>query len=195
MTVQEVWETVDRDRAFYAGTGGGVTLSGGEPTAQANFSIELLRQLKRNGIHTAVETCGYAEWDILREMAKVTDLFLYDIKTPDSKKHEELTGVPNDKIVANLEKLAMSLGSLVIRYPLVPGYNDSKKEIASLCDLAITNGIGEIDIMPFHKFGLHKYGLLGMRPRPGELRTPSPEEIARVSRMILNTRLQLKVGG
>jgi pyruvate formate lyase activating enzyme len=196
MTVHEVLNAVGQDRAFYETTGGGVTLSGGEPTLQFDFCRELLRQLKKEGIHTAVETSGYAEWRIIHELAELTDLFLYDIKSVDRKKHLAFTGVPNDVILMNLQRLIQLGKNLVIRYPLIPAHNDSDEEICALTDVAVKNGVEEIHIMPYHRFGVYKYQLLGIKPSPDGIRRPTRDDIERVSRKILErSNVQVRING
>ena len=201
MTVEDVIRAVDQDGAFYTESGGGVTLSGGEPTLQFEFSKELLRKFQSKGMHTAIETCGYTKWSNLNELAHFTDLLLYDVKVVDRKKHISFTGVPNDTILSNLEKLTRSGKSVVIRYPLVHPLNDSDVEIDELTRLILklnskNRTIREAHIMPYHRLGAYKYSLLGIAPRFDSLKTPSQDEILRIrDRIQRASDIRVKVGG
>lgn len=201
MTVEEVVRAVDQDSAFYSESEGGVTLSGGEPTFQLEFSRELLRQFQRRGMHTAIETCGYSEWSNLNDLAHLTDMLLYDVKVVNRAKHISFTGVPNDTILSNLEKLTRLGKDVVIRYPLVHPLNDSDAEIDDLTGLILKlnsdNGtIKEAHIMPYHRFGVYKYNLLGIERRFGSLETPCQDEILRIRDKIhRDSKIRVKIGG
>ena len=117
-----------RDRKFYESSGGGLTLSGGEPSTQADFSLELLRRSKKEGLHTALDTCGAASWKTMQTLLEYTDLVLYDIKCLDAAAHRKATGKSNELILENLRKIAVSRETW-IRIPLAPGFNDSEEEV------------------------------------------------------------------
>ena len=135
VTADEVMAEVRRDAPFFRRSGGGVTFSGGEPLAQPAFLLECLRRCRRWGYHTTVETCGQARWDDLREAAPLTDLFLYDLKQLDSVRHEELTGVGNELILENLERLLGLKVAVSVRVPVVPGANDDRESLTALADV------------------------------------------------------------
>jgi pyruvate formate lyase activating enzyme len=176
LTVSEVLDEVERDRKFYERTGGGVTFSGGEPTAQPTFLEELGRQAKVRNLHTAIETCGHVRWSTLQSVLRHMDLALYDIKHMDSMEHRRLTGVPNDLILDNVQRTA-SLGVPVrVRMPLMPGLNDSAENVrATAAFVAALPNLEAFDILPYHRMGEPKwgqldrsYGLHGVKPHTQE---------------------------
>ena len=132
MTVDEVMDEVRKDLAFYETSGGGVTLSGGEPAAHARCVQAVLSQCRREGIGTAVETCGHVPWEHLESLIAFTDLFLYDVKHMDSHIHEAWTGVPNERILSNLRQLVALQAEVVVRTPVVPGFNADPASIGGI---------------------------------------------------------------
>lgn len=165
-TISELLAYVEEDRSFYEQSGGGVTLSGGEVTAQPEAAVNLLTACKREGIHTAIETCGYATKDTYLRFAEVVDLFLFDIKHMDSSRHADLTGVHNERILENLEMLLTKRANVKVRMPLLKGINDSLEEIQAVIRFlqpfkSFKNFRG-IDLLPYHKLGVNKYTQLGM---------------------------------
>ena len=161
MRVSEVMAEVEKDRVFYQNSGGGITLSGGEPLAHFAFSSALLKAAKDAGIHTAVETSGFSPWERIREMLPLVDLWLWDVKAV-PKKHEKLTGVPAQPILDNLKKLDQSGASIMLRCPLVPGINDEDAALHHIADLANTlKNVQRIDLEPYHPMGEGKSRNLG----------------------------------
>lgn len=163
MTVDEVMKVVIRDEPFYKTSGGGMTLSGGEPTLQMDFSVSLCEAAKARGIHCCIETCGFGERFDLQRLAKVVDLFLFDIKETDPARHTEYTGVSNETILKNL-KLLHGLGAaIVLRLPLVPGLNDRPEHIGAVERLAASlPGLRGIERIPYHPMGLSKLARFGL---------------------------------
>lgn len=163
-TVSSVIEEVLRDAAFYKNSGGGMTVSGGEPLMQSEFLIELLKEAKRNGIHTCLETSGFASQEVVREAAKQTDIFLFDIKATDDRSHEELTGVPFEPIKKNLFLLDSLGKKIILRCPLVPAVNTDSAHIERLARIAASlDNLIEVNVMAYHILGSGKYGALGMK--------------------------------
>ncbi len=158
MTVEQVMERVLMDVAFYEESGGGVTFSGGEPLNQVDFLTELLSACHGYGLHTAVDTCGYASQDSFERIISLTDLFLYDLKIMDSKAHFAYTGTHNQQIIRNLRYL-LSAGSKVhLRIPLVPEISDSETNIRQLHDfIQSLPPFPRIDLLPFHNTASRKY--------------------------------------
>lgn len=156
-TVEEVFAEIEKDRVLYQNSNGGVTLSGGEPFLQHAFAHALLKKCKENGINTAVETCGNVPWPFLEEALPYIDLFLYDIKQMDSAMHSQYTGAGNALILENLRKLSERGKSVVVRLPIIPTVNDTMEHIHNVVTFMRQNGLGEANILPFHKFGLNKY--------------------------------------
>ena len=156
-TVSEIMEVVLQDLPF----GGGVTLSGGEATMQAEFTIELLKALKAENIHTAIETTGFTSPAIFRRVAEYLDLILFDIKHWDETKHKEKTGVSNTPILQNM-KYAIDIGKEVLpRLPVIPNYNDSTADARGFVGRLKQVGAKRVQLLPFHQFGENKYNMLG----------------------------------
>jgi pyruvate formate lyase activating enzyme len=164
VTVEEVLAEAVRDALYFEASGGGLTLSGGEPLAQPDFAAELLRRYKHEekGRHTAVETCGFAEWPVFEKLAEDVDLFLYDLKHMDPLEHQRLTGVDNRLILENVRRLAEAGRALVIRLPLITGINDSAQNLEATADFVrALPGVSRIDLLPYHRLGESKYRRLG----------------------------------
>jgi pyruvate formate lyase activating enzyme len=159
-TVDQVLEKVLKDRVFYDTTGGGVTLSGGEVLLYYRFASELLCKCKDHRIDTAIETSGYAGWKNFLKVVEYCDLVLYDIKHPDSKKHEEFTGQKNDLILENLGRLYALGKKIIIRIPVIPGFNDSVSTMLDIGAIASGVGVSEIHLLPFHQIGKSKWEAL-----------------------------------
>ena len=175
VTVGEVLEVVLRDRSFYETSGGGMTLSGGEPTQQADFSIALLAEARREGLGTAVDTCGWAPWEKLERMIPLTDLFLFDIKETEPERHREWTGVPLGPILENLRRLHADGARIRLRCPIVPGYNDRPDHFAAIASLARElAGIEGVELMPYHRLGEGKLDRLGLAS-DGRVCAPAPD--------------------
>jgi glycyl-radical enzyme activating protein len=157
MTVADVMGEVVRDEAYYHRSGGGLTLSGGEPMAQFEFTLEVLQQARRLGIHTCLDTCGVTSRRRLTDVAPYVDLFLFDYKATDPEEHRRLTGSPNGRILRNLDFL-VELGACVrLRCPLVPGVNDSWTHLSAIADLAGRYPALEgVEIMPYHDMAREK---------------------------------------
>jgi len=165
LTVEEVMAEVRKDRVFYENSGGGMTLSGGEPMMRPEFTFALLNAAKKEGIHTALESCGFAPREEFERILPVTDLFLFDIKTMDEAKHLRLTGRDNRLILSNLEFLNGAGAKIVLRCPLIPGLNDTPSELAKIGELAERlSGVTGIDVEPYHPLGVSKAERLGQSP-------------------------------
>ena len=161
MSVLEVMEEIEKDRAFYKLSAGGVTFSGGEPLGQSRFLAALLRLCKTHHLHTALETSGFAEWSTFERILPDVDLFLYDVKIIDLDEHRKLTGVSNKIIIDNLHKLFSSGKALQIRTPLVPGLTASHANLTAIARLLQVIGISEIELLPYNPLAADKYRKLG----------------------------------
>ncbi|MFO8081641.1 MAG: glycyl-radical enzyme activating protein [Armatimonadota bacterium] len=166
MTADEVLALVLEDRVFYEQTGGGLTLSGGEPLLQADFCAELLGMSKREHVHTAVDTCGAVPWEAFERVLPVTDIFLYDLKHTDPAVHERYTGADNTQILANLRRLLASGASIEIRIPVIPGVNDDDA-FADAADelLGSLSGITAVKWLAFNPYAHSKYEAVGRDSR------------------------------
>ncbi len=164
MTVQEVMEEVCKDFEYYKVSDGGVTLSGGECLLQPMFSSELLKQAKNLGINTAVESAFFVSWDSIETVIPFVDLFFADLKLADSQKHKFYTGQNNAVIIKNIKKLAERAEKrIIIRIPLIPGINDSKKEMSKFASIIrnLGNGISGIELLRYNYLARSKYEILG----------------------------------
>ena len=163
MTPEAVMAQVLRDREVYLESGGGLTVSGGEPFAQADFTIRLLQLAKEAGIHTAVETSGYAAAEAIREAAGYTDLFLYDYKVTDPALHKTLCGVSNETILSNLALLDGLGAEVILRCPIIPGQNDTPDHIQGIGAVAASHAcVKEVHLEPYHRLGIDKAAQLGL---------------------------------
>jgi pyruvate formate lyase activating enzyme len=195
-TVQNVLEEVDKDRLLYETSGGGVTLSGGEPTMQPGFAATLLDALKEHGYHTALDTSGHAERSIFERVLANADLVLYDLKHMDSFTHEEITGVPNGLILANLERAAASGKTLVVRVPIIPGHNDSPENFKAMAGfLGGLRGVEAVELLPYHNLGAPKYMALGREYSLEGLRSPEPVELSELGRILEAEGLRVVIEG
>ena len=157
----EVVTEVMKDAVFYKNSGGGVTLSGGEPLFQLEFAMEILQKCKERGLHTAIETCGFVSKESIRKIAQYTDLFLFDFKEADPARHKEYTGVDNAVILENLQLLNALKKDVILRCPIIPGCNDRQAHYDKICQLANTHrSIIGIELEPYHALGEHKYAAL-----------------------------------
>ena len=191
-TVAALLEEVLKDKPFYDSSGGGVTLSGGEPMSQFGFVLEFCRRAKEEKLHVAMESCGFAPREHFREILPFVDLFLFDVKSCDEEKHKTLTGQGRGLILENLRFLDDSGKKIRLRCPLVPGVNDSEKELAGIAELAesLKNAEG-IDIEPYHPMGASKARRLGMEKI---FEAPfSPEEVWRRQLDFIAARTSLPV--
>ena len=197
MTVAEVIDTVGRDVSYYRRTNGGMTLSGGEPLVQWQFALKLLQEAKRRGLHTALDTTGYTDWEILDELLNFTDLVLYDVKHPNSARHQEATGVPNERILDNLRKTVAKPGLKVwVRHAVIPQFSDSEKDLEELCKLILTlkPSVEKISLLPYHKFGESKYAAMGkVYPWKG-IPTISDEQIGELKKLVESHGIKVDVG-
>lgn len=161
-SVQEVMDKVSKDRGFYQRSNGGMTISGGEPLTQWRFALDLLKIASEQGIHTALDTAGFAKWEVLEQLLRHTDLLLYDIKNTDSVKHGHQTGVGNELIIDNLKR-ALKQNRVWIRRAIIPGFNDSVKETESFARfIASLDPLPEkISLLPYHGLAQSKYQSMG----------------------------------
>ena len=189
-------KTVRRDRPYYDRSGGGLTLSGGECLAQPDFAYALLAAAHAEGIHTAIETTGYAPIDVLARILPVVDTVLMDIKHIDSRKHQEFTGVPNERILQNARYIAEHANELIIRVPVIPTFNDAPEEIRAIARFAATlPRVERLHLLPYHRLGQDKYAGLN-RPYLMEGIEPIPDARMRyLLEMAETSGLRCRIGG
>ena len=179
MSVEEVLADVEKDRPFYETSAGGMTLSGGEPLLQFDFTSALLQEAKRRALHTCIETCGFAPFDRLERLVPFVDLFLYDYKETDPGRHREYTGAPREVIVENLLRLDRLGAKIILRCPIIPGLNARDDHFAGIAALANRlDNIREIHLMPFHPLGKAKSERLGKTAPMEESAFPEADTVA-----------------
>ena len=196
VTVGEVMETVKRDMPYYRRSGGGLTLSGGESLCQPDFAVALLRASKEYSINTAMESTGFAKFDVIAQYLPYLDLYLMDIKHMDSKKHEQFTSRPNELILENAKKIAEKAKQLIIRVPVVPTFNDTESEILEIARFAASlPNVNELHLLPYHRLGQDKYKGLGRTYELPELLPPTDEKMQRLLANAKTTGLKCQIGG
>ncbi len=194
-TVDELREIVSRDLVFYMNSGGGVTLSGGEVTLQSIFAEQLIISLKEDDIHITIETCGYASTENFRRVILPADLILFDIKHPNADMHREYTGVDDKLIRQNLRDAVDKGKKIIVRYPLIPGVNNSTREIETMGNFCKAAGIEEIHLMPFHQAGETKWEGLDKDYSFKNQQGISLEEITKTANILTDFGFMVSVGG
>jgi pyruvate formate lyase activating enzyme len=196
VTVKEVMAEILKDAVFYDESGGGATFSGGEPLMQPDFLAAMLRQCDLEGIHTAVDTCCQAPPATLKKIANLTKLFLCDIKHMNPDKHRRFTGVDNAVILKNIAYLAQSNCPVIVRIPVVPGFNDTPEEIESIAQYVKSlKYIKQIDFLPYNSGGVSKARRLGSQPDILQSQRPSDEVLKTFSEIIEKYELKANIGG
>jgi pyruvate formate lyase activating enzyme len=196
-SVDQLMAIIEKERLIFDQSGGGVTFSGGEPLLQSDFLIELLDACGESGFHRSVDTCGFTDTAKLLEVAKRTDLFLYDLKQLNSNRHNEFTGVNNEKILNNLSALAKTGANINIRFPFIGGVNTDSENVEKMAEF-IANLEGEkvvINLLPYHQIAAHKYKKMGKEYGTGIMTEPTNEEINLAIKIFANYNLEVIVGG
>ncbi|NLD74611.1 MAG: glycyl-radical enzyme activating protein [Chloroflexi bacterium] len=194
-TADEVVEVVLRDRPFYETSGGGVTLSGGEPLMQPEFSRAILARCRAEGLHTAIETAAHYPWERIEEILPLVDLVMLDIKLLDSARHREATGVPNERILANARRLGRQPQPLIVRTPIVPGVNDIPEDVAAIAAFAATlPNLLYYELLPFHGMAAGKYDSLAIDYRARGLSTPSADHLEALCEVARSQGIEVRHG-
>jgi pyruvate formate lyase activating enzyme len=196
MSATDVILEVVKDRPFFDQSGGGVTFSGGEPFQQTDFLEECLRLSKGEGLHTVVDTCGYTSWESMSRMMDHIDLLLYDVKIIDNLHHLRNTGVDNKLIFDNLSAIIKAGKEVYIRYPVIPGLNDSMDSIKILGKLLENlKGIKRVDLLPYHGLSGVKYRRLDRPYQLEDVKTPSKERLQDIQNYLSNLGLEVVIEG
>lgn len=195
--INDLMKEIVKDKIFHEESKGGVTFSGGEPLSQSEALLELLKQCKRHGIHTAVDTCGYSQWSNFEKIIPFTDLFLFDLKLIDVGKHEEFTGVKNDLIISNLVRLLHEHENVELRIPVIPGVNDSKNEIERYIQFLLKKlkRAPKIHLLPYHNIADNKYQKLNMENRMEKLKNSIGENIEFFKLELESAGFNIGIGG
>ena len=193
MSVAEVLADIERDRAFYDESGGGVTLSGGEPLLQPDFLLALLCACRERDIHTALDTSGYTRWPVLDRVRPYVDLFLYDLKLLDETKHRQVTGVSNRLILENLQMLSQYGHDIIVRIPVIPGVNDDNDSLRQMAAfLADLPHRPDVELLPYHHIALDKYARLNKVYLLRDTEPPLVERMAEIGQMMVGLGLTVR---
>ena len=196
MTVDEVFDEVAKDAVFYRESGGGVTIGGGEVTEWPDFAAALLERCKEAGFTTAIETCGHSSWRRLWQVARHADEVLYDVKHLDSEAHKRSTGAGTVAIQRNLKTLLGRHPAVVVRVPVVPGFNDDEGAMRAIArrlrELDVTR---PVELLPYHRLAIPKYGHLGKAYSLGHLEPPEARTLERLAEIVRGEGLECHIGG
>ena len=196
VTVEEIMPELLADESYFRRSGGGITLSGGEFLGQHEFAAELLKACKEYGLHTAVESTANAPWEKIEAVLPYIDLYLMDVKHMDSAKHKEYTGVSNELILENAKRIADSGVELIIRTPVIPGFNDTAEEIRAISRFAASLGtVKEHHLLPYHRLGSDKYAGLGRNYSLKEIEPPAQERMEYLLEVACESGLKCQIGG
>lgn len=196
MSEVDVMKEVERDVIFYEQSGGGASFSGGEPMLQHEFLHSLLSACTLKGIHTVVDTTGFTSPEILQRLSPLVDLFLYDLKTLDDRKHREYVGVPNSLILSNLKRLAEWGKEVIVRIPIIPGVNDDPVSVReSGTFIASLGNVNEINLLPYHASGAEKYKRLGMDDGMPQTVPPSADDLSLIVKELHRYVPTVSIGG
>jgi pyruvate formate lyase activating enzyme len=196
VTAQEILREIEKDSVFYDQSGGGVTFSGGEPLIQPEFLTALLNLCKDRGFHTAVDTCCYAEPEILGPIIELTDLFLCDLKHIDSEKHHEFTGVENSRILDNLCLISDRARRVIIRIPVIGGFNDQPAQIRAIGEFVKSlKTVKQIDLLPYNSGGFSKAERLEKQQAVMKATRPTDQQMRELAQLLKQMGFQVKIGG
>ena len=194
----DILSILERERIFINQSKGGVTFSGGEPMLQFDFLLEALKACKENGFHTAVDTSGYSATENFKKIIPFTDLFLFDIKHLDNQKHLRYTGVTNELILKNYSLIIESGNDMMVRIPIIPGFNDDHDHLARLRDSILqrkNNNLKMINLLPYHKIGSSKYKRFKIPYKMGNIEQPSTQRMNELKTYFSAMGVKVKVGG
>lgn len=194
-TVSELMKEIEKDKVFYEQSDGGVTLSGGEVMSQIDFVYDIVRQCRKKGISVAIDTCGYTSFDNFEKILEYIDVFLYDLKLINSQKHKNYTGVFNEIILKNLEKLSDKGINLNLRIPLIEGINSDDENINATLEFIKNLNISSINLLPYHEIGSDKYKKLNMNYEYSLMKKPSDERIEEIKAIFEKNKFKVKIGG
>ncbi len=199
MNVEEVVAEICKDLTFYKNFGGGVTLSGGESCLQADFAAAILAQCKENGINTALDTCGYIPWNTMEKVLRHVDYLLYDIKHMDTVEHKKFIGVGNELIIENAQRACTVVNDMIIRVPVIPGFNESEEHMCRLEEFVRTklSSVKSIELLPYHSAGESKCAYIGRKYEyaDGGKNKLSVEYVERLKKLMEKNGLHVCIGG
>jgi len=194
LNVDELLAEAEKDRAFFEESGGGITFSGGEPTAQMEFLKAAARSLKTKGFHIALDTTGFFPSEEAKDLAGLFDLILFDIKHLDIESHQKYTGVDNRLILQNLESLILNKARIRLRMPFIPEINGGEEHLNQLAKLANNYSL-PVDLLPYHRTAGHKYKKLRLGNKMEPFREPSEEDLFKAKNIIEKQNIKVLIGG
>jgi pyruvate formate lyase activating enzyme len=195
LNVAQVLTEVQKDRVFHEDSGGGVTISGGEPLVQAEFVQQILGACREHGIHSALDTCGYGPQDRLLAVAGLADLVLYDVKFIDDQKHVRYTGVSNQRILENLRALARTKRVVWLRLPVIPGINDTDSDVDQLIRFAGDVGhFQKVSLLPYHNTAAEKFRRLGREYQLNAVEPPTPSHLRLIAQRFSDCGFDVSIG-
>lgn len=194
LSLHELIAEAEKDRAFFEESGGGVTFSGGEPTGQLDFLKNATKSLKKQGFHVTLDTTGFFPSEKAETIAELFDLILFDIKHLNNKLHKKYTGVDNQLILQNLERLIQHKAKIRLRMPFIPEINGTEENLTLIADLATKNNL-PVDVLPYHKIAGHKYDKLGLKNKMNGYREPSEKELSIAKEIMENQKVAVNIGG
>jgi pyruvate formate lyase activating enzyme len=197
MSTEEIITEIAKDKVFYEESGGGVTISGGEPLHQYDFLMSLLKELKKFKYHVALDTTGFADQKNIKTVSQYTDLFLYDIKHMINEEHLKYTGVPNTGILDNLRFLLDNNADVILRIPVIPGINDTEENLSMLENFIAghLDRIQQVHLLPFHNIAGNKYKKVGIENAMRGINPPNINELAKIKHQFEKTGVKVKTGG
>jgi len=195
VTVPGIVAEIESDAVFFEESGGGVTLSGGEPLAQPAFAEAILAACRARGIHTALDTCGLASAENFGRVSAQADLVLYDLKVMNGAAHRRFTGASNDAVLRNLETLAATGRAVIVRFPMIPGVNDGEEELTAMAGFLRRIGLHRLDLLPWHSIGSEKYKRLGLACPTADFAAPPAESVENAASTLRQAGLTVSIGG
>jgi pyruvate formate lyase activating enzyme len=196
-TAQEVFEELAADEIFYQRSGGGATLSGGEPLAQPEFATAVFRLCREASIHTALDTCGHAPWETMRQVLEYVDLVLYDLKHMDPERHKKYTGVSNELILEGARRIRQLGVPMLARIPLIPGFNDDAQNLLATAQFIATE-MGDsipVHLLPYHRLGETKHERMEQPGKAIAAQPPSDEQMEEMRAVFESLGLEVHLGG
>jgi len=190
---ERLFDVLGKDSVFYESSGGGVTFSGGEPLCQWKFVVEVAKLCKKAGISTCLDTTGYASWDVIEEVSRYIDLFLYDVKHTEAVAHKAMTGVDNGLIIENLRRLSPRK-RVWVRLPVIPGFNDSDSNMRAVGRLAEEVDADRITLLPYHAYGAEKHDRIGREYGGTSIQTPSNEALEALKTLLGEYSTEVFIG-
>jgi len=194
-TPRELMREIEKDQIFYEQSGGGVTLSGGEPMVQIDFVQKVVESCYEKGISIVIDTCGQVPYENFERINEKVSMYLYDLKHIDPEKHKKFTGIDNKLIIENLLKLSAAGAKINLRIPLIEGINEDDESVAAFLEMAKKINVYKVSLLPYHDIGKDKYRRLEMNYDESKMKTPSKERMEWIKNEFQKNNFDVKIGG